>query len=206
MSSYDTLIEQLPSYFRPIIEFQEILKAHGYAMDSLDSSAEQVYNNNYIQTADVQTIAFWENALGITYTYGDTLDFRRTRILQKFRLSTNFPIGALTDNLTQLFGEDGYEMNLDYENLTISIKVTSDRYGAIDLLYNLLWDVIPAHIQIIANQETVNYVGPSKLYAAAINANTQVQTIPADNYENIQGTMASTGILSITSQQYIGGK
>lgn len=181
MSSYDTLIEQLPSYFRPIVEFQEILKAHGYAMDSLDSSAEQVYNNNYIQTADVQTITFWENALGITYTYGDTLDFRRTRILQKFRLSTNFPIGALTDNLTQLFGEDGYEMNLDYDNLTISIKVTSDRYGAIDLLYNLLWDVIPAHIQIIANQETTNYIGGSRLYAAGSSTNVHIQTIGGQN-------------------------
>ena len=59
----------------------------------------------------------------------------------------------------------------------MTINVTSDRYGAIDLLYDLLWDIIPAHLQIIANQETTNDIGGSRLYAAGFVANTYIQTI-----------------------------
>ena len=177
VNSYEVLYKQLPYYFRPIIEFQEILKAHGYGVDKLDADSAQIAANNYIPTCDEETIAFWENLLDITYSFGDTLDFRRDRVLQKFNTIVPFSIGFLNDRLTALFGADGYTLSIDYTEQTLTINVTSDRYGAIDLLYDLLWDIIPAHLQIIANQETTNNIGGSRLYAAGFVANTYIQTI-----------------------------
>ena len=177
MASKDILAEQLPDFFRPIIEFQQIMIAHGYALDSLDSNALQIAANNYIPTCDEQTIAFYEQLLGIVYRFGDTLEYRRTRLLQKFNTIVPFSIGFLRDKLTELYGEDGYELSVSSPDCTITVKVTSDRYGAIDLLYDLLWDVVPAHLQIIANQETTNDVGGGKLYTGGVAANTFIQTI-----------------------------
>ena len=57
----------MPEYFRPIIEFREILKAHGYSLDKLDETSEKVKDNNYIATCDEETIAYYEKLLGITY-------------------------------------------------------------------------------------------------------------------------------------------
>lgn len=176
-NSYDTLYKQLPDYFKPIVEFLEILKAHGYALDGLDANAAQVAANNYIQTSDEATIAQWERWLGITYKFGDDLDFRRQRILQKFNNVAPFSIGFLKNQLTELYGPDGYVLEVSSENLTLMINVTSDRYGAIDLLYDLLWDVVPAHVQIIANQETTNDIGGSRLYTAGFVTSTYIQTI-----------------------------
>lgn len=176
-NSYDTLYNQLPDYFRPIIEFVEILKGHGSALDDLDANAAQVEANNQIQTADEATIAQWERWLGITYKFGDDMDFRRQRILQKFNNVTPFSIGFLENQLTELYGLNGYVLEVSSENLTLKINVTSDRYGAIDLLYDLLWDVVPAHVQIIANQETTNNIGGSRLYAAGFVTSTYIQTI-----------------------------
>ena len=176
-NAVDTLTKQLPDYFKPIIEYQAIMQAHGYALDIFGGNAERVKDNNYISTADEQTIAFWENILGLIYSYGDTLDYRRAKVLQKFTTSPPFSIEFLKDRLTQLYGADGFTVDVDPVACTIKIKVTSDRYGAIDLLYDLLWDIIPAHLQIYANQQTTNYIGGSKLYTGAVVSRTFVQTI-----------------------------
>lgn len=177
MTSYEVLYNQLPTYFRQIIEFQEILRAHGSALDTLDANAMQIAANNYISTCDEETLEMWENLLNIAVRYGDTLDFRRDRVLQKFNTIVPFSIGFLNERLTNLFGADGYTLSLNYSTQTLTIKVTSDRYGAVDLLYDLLWDIIPAHLKIVANQETTNNVGGCKLYASAFAAVTFIQTI-----------------------------
>ena len=46
---------------------------------------------------------------------------------------------------------------MDSAACKLEVSVTSSRYGAVDLLYNLLWDVIPAHMEIHANQQVNNY-------------------------------------------------
>ena len=148
------LKEQLPFYFRPIVEYGEILKVQGHVLDQLEDNMAKVSANNYISSCDEATIAYYERLLGIVYRFGDALDYRRTRVLQKYNTIVPFSIGFLRDKLTELYGKDGYEMEVDSAACKLKIKVTSDRYGAIDLLYDLLWDVVPAHIQILANQQT----------------------------------------------------
>lgn len=192
MSNAETILkQQLPRYFRPIIEFGEILKVHGYSLDRFDEASAKVHANNYIATCDEDTIAYYERLLGIVYRFGDTLKYRRTRVLQKYNTIAPFSIRFLRDKLTKLYGEDGYEMFVDSAACKLKIKVTSDRYGAIDLLYDLLWDVVPAHIQILTNQQTTNRV-PCRLYAAGAVSRVFVQTIYKHTVYDIK-EMANTG-------------
>ena len=192
----ETLRGQLPEYFRPIIEFREILKAHGYSLDKLDETSEKVKDNNYIATCDEETIAYYEKLLGVTYRFGDTMEYRRARVL------VPFSIEFLRDKLTELYGEDGYEMSVDSAACKLKIKVTSDRYGAIDLLYDLLWDVVPAHIQILANQQTTNRV-PCRLYAAGAVSRVFVQTIYRHTVYGIEEAANTGGAISGTKIQTI---
>lgn len=198
----ETLRGQLPEYFRPIIEFREILKAHGYSLDKLDETSEKVKDNNYIATCDEETITYYEKLLGITYRFGDTMEYRRARVLQKYNTIVPFSIEFLRDKLTELYGEDGYEMSVDSAACKLKIKVTSDRYGAIDLLYDLLWDVVPAHIQILANQQTTNRV-PCRLYAAGAVSRVFVQTIYRHTVYDIEEAANTGGAVSGTKIQTI---
>lgn len=198
----ETLRGQLPEYFRPIIEFREILKAHGYSLDKLDETSEKVKDNNYIATCDEETIAYYEKLLGITYRFGDTMEYRRARVLQKYNTIVPFSIEFLRDKLTELYGEDEYEMSVDSAACKLKIKVTSDRYGAIDLLYDLLWDVVPAHIQILANQQTTNRV-PCRLYAAGAVSRVFVQTIYRHTVYDIEEAANTGGAVSGTKIQTI---
>ena len=201
-SAEEVLKQQLPRYFRPISEFGEILKAQGYGLDQFDKASAKVYANNYIATCDEETIAYYERLLGIVYRFGDTMEYRRTRVLQKYNTIVPFSVGFLRDKLTELYGEDGYEMSVDSAACKLKIKVTSDRYGAIDLLYDLLWDVVRAHIQILANQQTTNRV-PCRLYVAGAVSRVFVQTIYRHTVYDIEEAANTGGAVTGTKIQTI---
>ena len=175
-SAQSVLMQQLPTWFKPVLEYIELMKAYGGSLDGLNENEQAIYKNLFIQTADLATIAMWEKLFKITIRYGDTLEFRRARLIQKFSQIVPYTYFDLRDRLTALYGED-YTLEVDSENCKIKILITSDRYGAVDLLYDLIWDVVPAHLKVIANQEVNNYC-VSTAYIGAVVSNTFVQTIP----------------------------
>lgn len=172
----DVLMEQLPTWFKPVLEYIELMQSFGVQLNTLNEQGQQIYNNQFIQTADLATIQTWERLFGITVRYGDTLEFRRARLIQKFSQIVPYTYWDLKDRLTALYGEDGYTLEVNSEECWIKIFVTSDRYGAIDLLYDLIWDVVPAHLRIYANQEVQNYL-ISNANVGAVISNTFVQNI-----------------------------
>ena len=193
----EVLKSQLSRYFKPIIEFQEIMKAHGSGLGRIDKESAHLQANLYISTCDEPTIAYYEKLFDITYHFGDSLEFRRERVIQKFKTITPFSIGFLEAKLRELYGEDGYVLKEDPEACTLNIKIMSDRYGAVNLLYDLLWDIVPAHIKIMANQQTTNFV-PGRLYAAGEVSRTLVQTIYQYTVEDIAGEIDTAGGMSKT--------
>ena len=165
----------LPKYFRPVLEFKELMKTDGMVLDNLEKDIRKLRDDFYIQTADKESLAEMEKQFSIVAKPGETMDYRRQRLLSKYNTIVPFSIEFLRDRLTELFGDD-YTMQTDPAACTITISVTSSRYEAVDLLYDLLWDIIPAHLKIIANQQVDNYVSGS-LYAAGIVSRSFVQTI-----------------------------
>ena len=161
-----TLIDQLPTYFRPVLEFQQLMIAHGWAYDLAESTAGLVLNNFFVQTCDEDTIEQYEALFGLVHEAGDSMDYRRQRILSIFQTVAPFDINYLNDRLKELFGDD-YEMTVSPTINRLVIKLTSERYGAVSLLYNLLLDVVPAHIEIISNRQVTNYIN-RPLYAGAV--------------------------------------
>lgn len=161
-----TLIDQLPTYFRPVLEFQQLMIAHGWAYDLAENTAGLVLNNFFLQTCDEDTIAQYEKLFGIIPEAGDTMEYRRERILQIFSSVAPFDINYLDDRLRELFGGE-YALTVYPEENRLIVNLTSERYGAVALLYNLLLDIVPAHIEIISNQQVVNYIN-RPLYAGAV--------------------------------------
>lgn len=166
----------LPEWFKDILEFNRLLEAEELELEEVENSIQAVRNNCFIQTADENTILLYEKRFGITYQYGETLEYRKSRILQRYNTVVPFSIGFLRNRLTELYGSDGYVLTVNSKTCILTIKVTSDRYGAVNLLYDLLWDIIPAHIEIIANQQVTNYIS-SNVYAAAVMSGAYTQII-----------------------------
>lgn len=169
------LIQILPEYFRPVLEFQKIMDAHSCAMNVLEEQAERVRHNCFIQTADPDTLKMYEELFRVIHKPGETIEYRRKRILQMYNIIAPFSIGFLKSRLTELFGDE-YSLEVDSVNNTLKILVTSSQYGAVDLLYSLIWDVVPMHLEVTANHEVTNDI-QGNIYTAAILTGTFIQTI-----------------------------
>lgn len=165
----------LPQWFKDILEFNQLLEAEEAELEVVEDSIRSVRDNCFIQTADENTILLYEKRFGISYQ-GETLEYRKSRILQRYNTVVPFTIGFLKNRLAELYGPDGYILSVNSEACLLTIKVTSDRYGALNLLYDLLWDIIPAHIQIIASQEAQKDI-KGGLYVGATISSTKIITI-----------------------------
>ncbi len=161
------LMAVLPEYFRPVMEFQQIMGVHGAALDKAEQQINQVRDNCFIQTADEGTIAYYEDLLGVMHKQGESLAYRRERVLQKLSAIVPFSVEFLKTRLYELYGED-YELEIDSIRCTISISVNTGKDGALDLLYSLLWDVLPAHLKVIVSQQVTNEINKPVYNAANI--------------------------------------
>ena len=103
------------------------------------------------------------------------MEFLRQRILQMYNIIPPFSIGFFHSRLRELFGND-YSLEVDPVRSTIRVIVTSSQYGAVDLLYGLVWDIVPAHMEVTANHQVTNDMD-GKLCMAGFVAGTVVQTI-----------------------------
>ena len=169
------LMKILPEYFRPVIEFQQLMRINGEELDKLEQNVQQVKKNFFIQTGDAATIKMYEELFGITYKPGETLEYRRQRVLQMYNIIAPFSIGFFRNQLTAMFGDE-YSLTVDPEKNILSVFVTSSRYGAVDLLYSLVWDIVPAHLDVTANHQVTSEIR-GKLFTAGIMSSTLIQTI-----------------------------
>jgi hypothetical protein len=179
--SSEVMQNLLPNWFSPVEEYKALMEAYGGSLDSLKADLEQIYYNFFIQTADSNTLAVWEKLFNLTVSPADPIEYRRERLLQKFNGKVPYTERDLRDDLTSLFGDE-YTLTIDNVNSVMRINVTSARYGAFDLLWDLLWDVVPTHIQIIANQQVTNTI-PGNGYTASFLEHTYIQTITAGGDE-----------------------
>lgn len=143
MNSND-LLTMIPEWFQRVLEFPEIMKAYAYALNGLDGNIKQLWDNQYIQTCDEATLSQYEALLGIT-PVGD-LDYRRQVVLNKYSMTVPFSIGYLKDRLTQIYGDNRVEV--DPINCVLTVDLYESGTGSVDSVYQLLYDVVPAHIEI----------------------------------------------------------
>ena len=67
------LMDQLPAWFKPVLEYIAIMHGGSVELARLDEDAERIRLNDHIQTADASTLRYWESFLMIVSSAGDTL-------------------------------------------------------------------------------------------------------------------------------------
>ena len=165
--AHELLMRKLPGWFKPVIEYDAIEWAHSVPVSTFSADADTIQHNFFVQTADEETIKRIERMLGISAQPSDTLEYRRQRILTATQQTSPFTEWHLRDRLTELFGDD-YTLTVYSENCTITIYTSSARYGAVELLDELIAATVPAHLYVQSNQEVVRYVNSNQYVAASV--------------------------------------
>ena len=149
----------VPEWFRRVIEFPEIMKAWAYALNQVDGNIKKLWDNQYIQTCDEETLSQYERLLGIIPSGSDTLEYRRSIVLNKFSMIVPFSEGFLRSRLDEMYGADGYTFEVSSEDLTATLSITSWVPRGLEIFFDLWYGVAPAHIAITATEDFFSEVG-----------------------------------------------
>lgn len=138
-----------PPWFRRILDFQALCQTEKAELDAMAEAMDQIHKNLFVQTMDEGTTAQWEAILRILPTPGETLEFRRLRVLNRLALQPPFTLPFLKEKLAELFGAGHYKAWVDYPNYALWIELLledADSFAGIDIFQDILGIIKPCHI------------------------------------------------------------
>jgi len=151
------LLSLLPPYFKAIKDFVAIMETENIELEKFEIYLWLVQDNFFIQTCDEATLRYHETLLKIKVSQGDTIDFRRLRVLNRYNNKPPLTLPVLKERLNMLVGVGDYIVDIDYGNYHLTLTVNSGVYGIIDeLIYTLIY-MLPAHLTFKIIQNILTY-------------------------------------------------
>lgn len=153
------LIEYLPPYMQEYLEMQKIMEAQQYKVDLLWTAAENALADQFILDATAYGVSRWESMLDISPKDTDTLDERKFRILTRLNQELPYTLRKLERTLTSLCGADGFVIDLQPNQYSISVKLGLENESNYAEVEKIMRKMIPAnmiqYVQIMYNTHLV---------------------------------------------------
>ncbi len=111
-----------PSLYNNILEIDNLVKVENDLFENLNSEFDKSIRNEYVVTADKETIKRYETLLRITDGDDKELSFRRQRILNRLAMNMPFTIQALKQKLDELIGKGNYNVFVDPDRFTLYVE------------------------------------------------------------------------------------
>lgn len=147
MLSKDYCIKTLHKLYRTDKWINELFNSVGLNLDNISDTVEQVYNNNYLDTADEKAVKYYEYELGITPREDQSLEDRRVVIRARWINNGKVDINLLQEVANSW--KNGTTA-LEFIGGRIHVKFISPIGVPADLqaLQEVLEDTKPAHLAI----------------------------------------------------------
>lgn len=143
---YD-LLSLLPTWYRDILDYQEICRTEEAQFEALAGAITTVADNFFFQTMDASAVAQWEQIFGISADPAvETLDFRRARLLNRISTQPPFTLAFLQQKLDELIGPGRWTVTVDYPNYTLYIESSALNQSYATEVAFTINRIKPAHI------------------------------------------------------------
>ena len=148
MNDWDRdLLGYLPEWFRKILDFQEICKTEQEQMEALALAIHAVAGNFFFQEMDASAVAQWENIFGIVPNpAGESLEFRRARLLNRVSTRPPFTLGFLYQKLDELIGPGLWTVEVDYPNYTFYVESAAENQQYANEIAVTIGTIKPCHM------------------------------------------------------------
>lgn len=178
------LLDYLPDWYKPVLDYQEILNAEIPSYQSAASYLAQIHENMSLDEMETSGCEEWEKIFQIPVLPTDTLQDRRDRIKNRLWLHPPFSERYIRQRLDQLIGENLYTLTVENNNYRLILSAVNVAQTFDSETIRFLNTVKPAHIilDIIYLFNKWGYIG-----GAVINASW------------VQGTVNNTGATSSSS-------
>ena len=115
--------ELFPSVYNGVLEISVLSETDDVLLDQSLAKLERAQLNQFILTADEETISVYEKMFSIlTNPTTETLQFRRERILNRMSLQPPFTMRWLQNKLDGIIGVGKWNAYVDYANRTLYIE------------------------------------------------------------------------------------
>lgn len=151
------IFSYLPYFMRSYEELKHIMTSTQVEIDNYWAEVEKALNNQFVLSADEESIKRYEQMYNIKGMPNQTLDERRFNIIVKMNETLAYTMGSLLLLLEQLCGKGNYDVELDNDQYFLLVKlglVVKNNFVAVEDLINR---VVPANIvveiRIMFNQQ-----------------------------------------------------
>jgi len=141
------LAARLPLFLRQVREFGKLTGTEDEEFRLFYGSLDRLWDDGFIRTASERGVRRWESILGIRPGAGDTLEYRRQRILQEFSKIVQISLDFIKNRVSELYGDD-FVLTMDPKLCRMTLLITTDQYESVVLLYDFLRDTIPANLEL----------------------------------------------------------
>lgn len=115
--------ELFPSVYNGVLEISVLSETDDVLLDRALAKLERAQLNQFILTADEETISVYEKMFSILANpTTETLQFRRERILNRMSLRPPFTMRWLQTKLDEIIGVGKWNAYVDYANRTLYIE------------------------------------------------------------------------------------
>ena len=115
--------ELFPSVYNGVLEISVLSETDDVLLDRALAKLERAQLNQFILTADEETISVYEKMFSILANpTTETLQFRRERILNRMSLQPPFTMRWLQNKLDEIIGIGKWNAYVDYSNRTLYIE------------------------------------------------------------------------------------
>lgn len=146
------LLERLPSFLQEIAEFKELTDAEQPEFDEVAAAVRDLPNQLFVFNMGEIGVERWEKILHIPSKATETIEERRNRVVMKLMAQTPYTYRRLLEMLEQACGKDGFIVELDAANYSLTVKVAVTRAANYPDVVELVENVAPANLLVTVMQ------------------------------------------------------
>ena len=164
-----------PSVYDGVLEISVLSETDDVLLDRALAKLERAQLNQFILTADEETISVYEKMFSILANpTTETLQFRRERVLNRMSLQPPFTMRWLQNKLDEIIGVGKWDAYVDYANRTLYIesfvvnqqwfnelRITINRIKPCNLVFvnkPLIMEDVVANETIVSATQHYNYI------------------------------------------------
>ena len=168
IATKQALLDLLPQFFKDVMEYPEIMQAWAKGLNMVGVSAEQIWDNLYIQTCDSDTLSIYEGYLHLTPAATDSLAVRRARVLARLMIAIPYSERRIRALFDELYGAGNYTLTIDVLNCEVTMDLHVHTEEGI-LLFCTTWhDMAPAHMAFTVKEDITTDIDNGLYFGGAV--------------------------------------
>lgn len=144
------LVSYLPPFMSEFKEIAVTFEAENPEFMLVWKAADQVLQNEFIETADEYGISRFEKVLNILPSTEDTLESRRARVQTRWLNTIPYTLKAFIAKLVALCGNSNFTIKKDYSSYKVELFTSLELFGQVEELERIIETMIPSNIVVLS--------------------------------------------------------